>query len=236
MLFVGEKKSLKPDILLTGVCYVFILLKMRYENKLSAAIKVVKPNYDTKNIKLINDEFNKRIKIVDFYGRLGEKKYSSFYDLLESNSGFKKIYSVSNIELDSEEVVAKDFWRRKGEIVSWNRKILGGGFWHHVYDKKWDANTARLWRETRKLAMLDVLRDFPNLKFIVCNEKSLKWWKENHLPQDRIIYWDVEWIASGDWRERQEEIRKLGGFGFHNFPTEESYQELYELILKDAKN
>jgi len=226
----------KPDILLTGVCHVFILLKMRYENKIADAMKVVRPDYDPSKIVLIGDE-EKRFRIVDLRGMFAKERYPTFHSMMNANSDCPFAYAVVNIELPSQDVAKRRYEGVRKYDPRWDEWVLGpgSGFWYHLYDKEWDVETAKRWRETRRLEMVKVLRDFPHLKFIVYTKGCVKWWKDNNFPQDRLLEWDVEWIADMQSKEEVlEAIRVMDGVGFHNFPTEDSYNELHDMIIKDT--
>lgn len=228
------------DILLTGVCHIYLLLKLRHENVLADAAKVLKEDFDGKNIYLINGKSDDRIKTVDLRGKFGNQKYSNLTELLDDHEECRFQYMVSNISLNKEEVVSKpEWWQRNGfqEEPRWEYQVLGAGVWYHLYDQNWDVNTARQWRANRKFAMAKVLKDYPKLKFIVYNTTSIDWWKEQGFPLDRLIYWEVQWLSGShkkDWKERIEQIKKIGGRGFHDYPTEESYNDLYEMILANS--
>ena len=52
---------------------------------------------------------------------------------------------------------------------------------------------------------------------------------------DRLIFWPIQFLGrQEEYKERMEEIKAMDGFGFHNFPTEDSYNELYDIVLTDA--
>tara|TARA_R110002167_G_C12706462_1_gene654757 strand:- start:6909 stop:7604 length:696 start_codon:yes stop_codon:yes gene_type:complete len=228
------------DILLTGVCHIYLLLRLRHENILADAAKIAKPDFDGNIIQLINGAADNRIKMIDLRGKFGETKYNNLRELLNDHTDCRFQYMVSNINLNKEEVVSKpEWWQRNGFAAEprWEYQVLGGGVWYHLYDQNWDAETARAWRQNRRAAMVEVLREFPRLKFIVYNTSSIDWWREQGFSMDRLLYWQVKWLASEhkkEWKERQEELKKQGGHGYHNYPTEESYNDLYQMILDDA--
>ena len=228
------------DILLTGVCHIYMLLKLRYECQLATTVQVVKPDYDGSRIDLINGTADDRIRMVDLEGKFGESRYRNLHELLHANRDCRRRYMVTNIDLNSEEVVSRpEWWQQNGfpQEPRWQYKVLGSGLWYHLYDQNWDVESARAWRACRRNALAAVLQNYPDLKFIVYNDRSVDWWTQQGFPLSRLLRWEIEWIADrhyAEWEERQAEIRRRGGHGFHNYPTEDSYNDLYRIILDDA--
>lgn len=228
------------DILLTGVCHIYLLLKLRHENVLADAAKIAKPDFDSGKIHLINGTADDRIRMVDLNGKFGETRYNNLRELLNHHADCRFQYMVSNIALNKEEVVSKpEWWQRNGFAAEpqWQYKVLGAGLWYHLYNQNWDIETARVWRRNRRAALIEVLADFPNLKIIVYNTDSVNWWRDQGFPMDRLLFWPIKWLAvehKKEWKERFEEIKKQGGHGYHNYPTEESYNDLYQMILDDT--
>ncbi|QDT94256.1 hypothetical protein [Gimesia algae] len=229
------------DILLTGVCHIYMLLKLRHENTLADAAKIAKPDFDGSKIHLINGDADERFRMVDLRGKFGETKYNNLRELLDDHADCRYQYMVSNVSLNKEEVVSKPEWWQKNGFAAeprWQYQVLGAGLWYHLYDQNWDIETARAWRANRKAELIKVLKEYPRLKFIVYSTLSIDWWREQGFPMDRLIYWPVKWLAGehkAEWKERFEVIKKQGGHGYHNYPTEESYNDLYQMILDESK-
>ena len=230
---------MNKDILLVGACCIFVLLKLRHENKLAAGIKVMNPDYDRNKIKLIDEEASNRIKMINLNGRFGTDVYENLYDLLKDNASYNNTYLVVNIEVAEDELVENAKRIRLRGLENKERisfiKSWSSDSWYHVYSHYWTPEQAKNWKTNRRNALAQILTDFPNLKFIVYWPKHIKWWEKQGFPMDRLIFWPIQFIGTQkEYKERMEEIKAMDGFGFHNFPTEDSYNELYDLVLIDA--
>jgi len=237
---------MEKDILLMGACQVFVLLKLRHENKLAAGIQVLKPEFDANKIKLLAED---RIHMWDLRGRFDTKRHENLYDRLEDSTLYKHLYLIVSIEVAEDQFVEKaraENRRSKHHKLAADIKLWDNHGWYHLYSHNWTPQQAMNWKENRHSALIQVMKDFPTLKFVIFRSQHLKWWKTQGFPIDRVIFWPIQWLGesnqseAGDpWNEkefmeRMEEMRKQGGFGFHNFPTEDSYNELYDLIIRDA--
>ena len=244
---------MNKDILLIGACFIFVLLKLRHDNKLAAGIKVMNPDYDRNKIKLIDEEASNRIRMVDLNGR-SEKTWSrwgpaatprrkdfrwNLYDLLKDNTSYNNAYLVVNLEVAEDEVVESALRKHLRNLE--NKKATPfletwqSSSWYHFYSHHWTPEQAKNWKTNRHDALVQVLTDFPNLKFIIYRPRHIKWWEKQGFPMDRLIFWPIQFIGTQEeYKERMEEIKAMDGFGFHNFPTEDSYNELYDIVLTDA--
>lgn len=237
-----------------GACQIFALLKLRHENKLAAGIQVLKPDFDKDKVKLITDE--DRIDMLDFRGRFGDRPITRFphhniYDTMRDNSHYKHVYLVVSIEIADDQMVTKKRNEQEKRMANHRnyemvKEWVNPG-WYHMFSPHWTPEQAKEWKKHRHRAFIKTMEDFPHLKFVVFRDRNLKWWLKQGFPRDRVIFWPIRWLgespsseagdpwdATGWYKNRMEEMRKNGGFGFHNFPTEDSYNELYDLIIRDA--
>ncbi|QDU09826.1 hypothetical protein V202x_32230 [Gimesia aquarii] len=216
-------------ILLTGVCYVHRLLEERFANPDRRFIKDVHPDFDASKVLFFSEEIAQRFLFTDFHGKLSSIKTeaNNFPELLELyEDQCEAMYCVGATQihsLDVPNIRPADF-----------SKI--STFWYFLFNDNWNPVTTRKWEEKRDKVLLALLVRFPKLKFIFYQERCKTWWKKHNLPSERMVYWNIDWgMSISDYEDIKRELEKKGIRGGHRFPTEDSYNDLCDLILCDLE-
>ena len=217
-------------ILLTGVCYVSCLLRVRFNPEQWSPLVDVHPNFQIANVEFFRPGISERFLFTDFHGRHSSIKTEA-RDLRELlhlyNDRCELMYVVGTAgipKVDMARVLSPaDF-----ERVS--------AFWYFLFDEEWNPLRMKEWATLRDRALFALFREFPKLHFILYQPGCAEWWRAKGLPEDRMIYWNIDW---GMTRRQFEEIRQASLHetrpkSGHRFPTESSYNELCRLILEDS--
>jgi hypothetical protein len=224
---------MRKKILITGVCYIHRLLQLRYNKETGENsrdyITDVHPDFDLNRVGFFNENISDRFLFTDFHGRYSDlnPNKSNLFELLKFyEDKCETMYTVSAMMIPKTDVVAtssKDF-----------RKL--SAFWYFLFDEEWNPIKVKNWGEQRDKAIFKLLRSFPSLKFILYQKSDLTWWHKNGLPSNRVMFWDIDWgMSKDDYEEIRQSLISKGINGGHRFPTEESYQHLCDMILKDHK-
>ncbi|HUT93879.1 MAG TPA: hypothetical protein VMY37_30730 [Thermoguttaceae bacterium] len=217
---------MKDKILLTGACYVYWLLSMRHREVYPDGIKLVRPHYDLSKVKLSSPAADDVFLVIDFHGVFGERRFHDLPTLLRTYAEqCRAMYVLGHMALPVTDLVGFDHAPK--------HKILGF-FWYFLYDKTWDPERARQWKLSRERALRSILHDFPKLKFVLYWEHDVRWWDSQGLPRDRRLFWPMKRPDGGQVEQIKAALSEERMRGFHTFPTEASYNELYEILLKDA--
>lgn len=219
-------------ILLTGVCYVHRLLQLKYEKSAGIDrphyIRAVHPNFDLRKIQFFREGISEKFLFTDFHGRFSsiETEANSLPELLrlyEDKCRLMYVVGATNIRKVD---VASILTPRDYEKLS--------AFWYFMFDEEWNPHKVKQWSDQRDRAILSLLSSFPNLKFILYQESCIHWWCKMGLPESRLIVWRPDWgMSNEDFEEIRQSIIGQGLSGAHRFPTEDSYNELCDMILKD---
>ena len=217
-------------ILLTGVCYVSALLKLKFGNRERSPIQDVHPYFDLSAVDFFRPNVAERFLFTDFHGRFSTEptEATELRELLRFyNNRCQIMYVVASTGIATVDMATilspADFQRISA-------------FWYFLFNEEWNPLRVKEWSEMRDQALLSLMREFPKLRFIMYEPKAAEWWLAKGLPRDRLLYWNIDW---GMTRAQYEEIRQAmiargePGNG-HRFPTESSYNELCELILQDS--
>lgn len=217
-------------ILLTGLCYVHRLLEQRFDTKNgSSHIKRVHPDFNAGNVDFFKENVSERFLFTDFHGKFSsiETEASTLPELLALyEDKCQVMYCVGATQVhdvDIASITNDDF-----------RKV--SAFWYFLFDTKWNPRVTEKWQEQRDKVILQLLNRFPTLKFIFYQPQCKKWWEKSNLPSSRMLYWDIDWgMSLDDYNQIKAELEKKGITGGHRFPTEDSYSELCDMILKDIE-
>lgn len=216
-------------ILLTGVCYVHRLLEQRFGVKSRNYITDVHPDFSANNVDFFNDHISKQFLFTDFHGKTSSIKTeaNTLPELLELYEPLcKSMYVVGATHIVSSDVPniqPDDF-----------KKI--SSFWYFLFDENWNPNKVRYWQHQRNVVIFNLLKRFPKLKFIYYQSKCVDWWRKHNLPSDRMLYWNIDWgMSVSDYEDIKRDLEAKGIRGGHRFPTESSYNNLCDMILKDSK-
>lgn len=222
-------------ILLTGVCYVHRLLQLRYEESAGIQgphyIRAVHPHFDIGKIRFFREGISDKFLFTDFHGKYSsiETEASSLPELLRLYQNKCRLMyvvgatGIRNIDVASI-LTPKDY-----EKIS--------AFWYFMFDEEWNPHRVKQWSEQRDRAILSLLGSFPNLKFILYQDSCIQWWRKMGIPESRLVIWRPDWgMSNKDFEEIRQSIISQGLSGAHRFPTEESYNELCDMILKDYED
>jgi len=227
---VEEKK-----ILLTGVCYVHRLLQLRFDkqNQIDRRnyIEDVHPNFDLDRVDFFKNHISEQFLFTDFHGKYDSLKIgaSNLLELLYYYAPrCRRMYIVGMMGMKNTEL---------SKVLSPKDYQKVSSFWYFLFDEKWNPQKCKDWADKRDRAVRWLLKLYPHLKFIFYERQSYVWWQRAGLPDDRVINWEVDWgMTESQYEEiRQHQLEKGIGGG-HRFPTEDSYNELCDMILKDCKN
>jgi len=218
-------------ILLTGVCYVHRLLQLRFTTEGHSHIKDVHPDFSVENIQFFRDEIAQRFLFTDFHGKYSslETKAKDLRELLRlynDHCGLMYVVGATGVSsVDMATILTPADYQKLST------------FWYFLFDESWNPHRVSEWKATRDQALLGLLADFPKLRFIFYQKNCVKWWEQMGLPRDRMLYWNIDW---GMTPEQFEEIRQVflaqkRPGAAHRFPTEDSYNELCDMILRDER-
>lgn len=217
-------------ILLTGVCYVHRLLELRFRADAIPAsrdyIRYVHPDFDVGRVDFFRPGIEEKFLFTDFHGKTSSiaTEADNLPELLNLyHDKCRLMYVVGATGINLRELPAVK--------ASGNYSKLSA-FWYFLFDENWNPRSAEVFEDRRDMAILALLRAHPHLKFIFYQRSCLNWWRKMGLPGDRLLYWEIDWGMTG------EEFRELNSRGGglpsgHRFPTEQSYNDLCELILRD---
>jgi len=223
-----KKEDYSDKILLTGICYVYSLLEEKFGNPKRRHIKEVHPNFDVNKINFFREDIVDQFLFTDFHGRFStyQNSYRELPKLLNFYKKCELMYCLCSTRIESVDVAniqPEDFYKF-------------GSFWYFLFNEKWNPAVVRNWEKKRDKAMLNLLKMFPQLKFIFYQECCVKWWLDHNLPKDRIIYWNIDWgMSESDYEDIKRELEINNLRGGHRFPTEDSYNELCDLIFLDRE-
>lgn len=223
---------MEPDkILLTGVCYVHRLLQLRFTSDRHSYIRDVHPDFDVRKVRFFREEIADKFLFTDFHGKYSslETKASNLRELLRLyNDHCRLMYvvgatGISNVDMATV-LTPADY--QKLSV-----------FWYFLFDENWNPHRARQWKDARDQVLLALLAEFPKLRFIFYQKNCAKWWDQMGLPRDRMLFWNIDW---GMTPEQFEEIRQMflaqnRPGAAHRFPTEDSYNELCDMVLDDYR-
>lgn len=221
-------------ILLTGVCYVHRLLQLRYDQEKQIArrnyILDVHPDFDLNKVAFFRDDIAEKFLFTDFHGSFSslETEATNLYELLrlyDRQCRLMYVVGATGIaNVDLAQIMSPEDYKKLSV------------FWYFLFDESWNPSKVKEWGRYRDKMLLLLLKQFPKLKFIFYQKKCQRWWKENNLPSDRMIYWDIDWgMSQDDYEEIRQELIRQGKGGGHRFPTEDSYNELCDMILQDYR-
>ena len=217
----------KEKILLTGVCYVHRLLEERFSNPKRRYIKDVHPDFDTNNVLFFRDDISQRFLFTDFHGRVSSIKTeaSDLPGLLalyeDKCEAMYCVGSTSTRSGDVPNLKPSDFQKLSA-------------FWYFLFNESWNPIISKQWADQRDQVLFSLLKRFPKLNFIFYQEHCRVWWLKQNLPSDRMLFWEIDWgMTESDYEDIKRDLEKKGIRGGHRFPTEESYNDLCEMILRD---
>lgn len=222
-------------ILLTGVCFVHRLLQLRYEesNQISRPnhIRLVHPDFKMEKVNFFRDDISKKFLFTDFHGKYSSIKTeaNNLFQLLRLyQNECKLMYVVGGTGINSVDVAA---------VLTEADYRKFGDFWYFLFNEKWNPIRVKQWAEQRDMALKSLLFSFPNLKFIFYQPFCVKWWEDKGLPKNRMLFWNIDWgMTAEQFEEIRQNIIDKGLRGGHRFPTEESYNELCDMILHDYEH
>lgn len=104
-------------------------------------------------------------------------------------------------------------------------------FWCH--DFEWSQKRMDKWEKDRNDGLRSLVSDFHNLHFVLYKKKCKRLWLELGLPESRMSYWDIKWhMTHEEYKQWAAENPEKAKYAWHKFPTEESYNDLYEIITQ----
>lgn len=220
---------LADKILLTGVCYIHRLLEEHFGYPDRNFIRNVHPDFDTDKVLFFRNDITNRFLFTDFHGKLSSLKTeaNNLPELLALyEDKCEAMYCVGATQIHSVDVPNL----QPADYI----KI--STFWYFLFNDNWNPVTTRKWEVKRDKVLLALLVRFPKLKFIFYQERCRDWWQKHNLPADRMIFWNIDWgMSMSDFEDIKRDLEKKGIKGGHRFPTEESYNELCDLILSDLE-
>ena len=222
-------------ILISGVCYVQQLLRTRFEQdrQLSGQnyLKNVNPDFDISKVDFFRDDLAEQFLFTDFNGKYSslELEAKDLPSLLELYSPMcRRMYVVGSMGIDEIEA------NRHISRSEWKKISV---FWMFLFNTNWNPTDHKKWASYRDRALFALLYRHAQLRFILYDERSVKWWREAGMPEDRMIYWHIDWQISLDELEDRKAAAEAEGKRItHRYPTEDSYNELLWLIQQDCKN
>lgn len=225
-----ENPSRQADkILMTGVCYVHRLLQLRFTQDSHSFIRDVHPSFDVNKVRFFHEDVSKQFLFTDFHGKYSslETKATDLRELLRLyNDHCRVMYVIGATHIADVDMATvltpADYWKLSV-------------FWYFLFDTKWNPTRAKQWGDDRDKVLLALLKEFPKLRFIFYQPSCVRWWQQMGLPKDRMLFWSIDWgMTEGQFEEiRQKFLAENRKGAAHRFPTEESYNELCDMILKD---
>lgn len=230
LLIRSEKPKGQADkILMTGVCYVHRLLQLRFTQDSHSFIRDVHPSFDVNKVRFFHEDISKQFLFTDFHGKYSslETKATDLRELLRLyNDHCRVMYVIGATHIADVDMATvltpADYWKLSV-------------FWYFLFDTKWNPTRAKQWGDDRDKVLLALLKEFPKLRFIFYQPSCVRWWQQMGLPKDRMLFWSIDWgMTEAQFEEiRQKFLAENRKGAAHRFPTEESYNELCDMILKD---
>lgn len=225
-----ERPSAQADkILMTGVCYVHRLLQLRFTQDSHSFIRDVHPSFDVNKVRFFHEDVSRQFLFTDFHGKYSslETKATDLRELLRLyNDHCRVMYVIGATHIADVDMATvltpADYWKLSV-------------FWYFLFDTNWNPTRAKQWGDDRDKVLLSLLKEFPKLRFIFYQPSCVRWWQQMGLPKDRMLFWSIDWGMTEDQFEeiRQKFLAENRKGAVHRFPTEESYNELCDMILKD---
>jgi len=219
---------MKKKILLSGVCYIANIIEMKHTQKTSMVSTLSQEDFDISKVKLCSKNIEEDFIVTT------QRKYDSI--IPTSSKKFQNLGSLLSFyeqDVSSMYFVLQLHIMQKYMNESYTSK--SSNFWFFVDDPLRSIHQQRKQLDDRFIAINIALEKFPKLKFVILKIKELYQIKKAGLPLDRFLYWNVDWGDKKTFMERKQIFIQENKKVSHQYPTDNSYNDLYYMLLDDDK-